>query len=63
MPWTMADAIRKTKKATSSSAKKQWAAVANNVLAKTGDDALAVKSANSAIKHRKKNGIKKAKGP
>ncbi len=57
MPWTMSDAIHKTKKATTSTAKKQWSTVANKVLAKTGDDALAIKTANSAIKHRKaKNG-------
>ena len=53
MPWTMSDAIRKTKKATTAPAKRQWAAVANKVLAKTGDEGLAVKSANSAVKHRK----------
>ena len=60
MPWTMADAIHKTKKATSKVKQKQWAATANAVLKKTGDEGLAVKTANSLIKKKSaKKGTKK----
>ncbi len=50
MPWTPKDAVHKTKKASTPAKKKQWAAVANAVLKKTGDDAGAIKSANVAVK-------------
>lgn len=56
MPWTEKDAIHKTKKAKSAKAKRQWRDVANSVLAKTGDDARAIKSANAVIAKRKKKG-------
>ena len=52
MPWNLADAFAHTKKATTPAAKRQWAAVANNVLAKTKSDATAVKVANGAVKKR-----------
>lgn len=61
MPWTMSDAVRKTKKASTPAAKKQWTAVANKTLAKTGDDALSIKTANSVIKNRKKTRGPKSK--
>lgn len=50
MPWTPKDAQKKTKKADTPAEKKKWAAVANDVLSKTGDDARAVKAANAALK-------------
>ncbi len=54
MPWITQDAIKKDKKANTSAKKKQWAAVANSVLKKTGDDAKAIKIANGVIKKKKK---------
>jgi len=53
MPWTAKDASRKTKKAKSPKAKRQWSAVANSVLKRTGDDALAIREANAVVKRRK----------
>lgn len=53
MPWTPRDAAAKTKKAKSPTARRQWRDVANSVLAKTGDDAQAIREANSVIKRRK----------
>jgi len=52
MPWTAKDAPSKTRKARSKSAKRQWAHVADSVLAKTGDEARAVRTANGVIKRR-----------
>ena len=57
MPWLPADAPRHTKKAKSAKAKRQWAHVADSVLAKTGDDALAIREANSVIRKRAMNRI------
>lgn len=54
MPWTAADASKKDKKANSPKKRKQWAAVANSVLDKTGDEGKAIKTANAVIKKRKK---------
>ncbi len=53
MPWTAKDASRKTKKAKSPKAKRQWSDVANSVLKRTGDEARAIKSANAVVKRRK----------
>ena len=54
MPWTPSDGPqRHTHKANTPAKKKQWSAVANAVLAKTGDDAQAVRTANGVIaKHQ-----------
>lgn len=52
MPWSASDARRHTKKARGAKARAQWAEVANSVLARTGDEAKAVKAANSVIKRR-----------
>lgn len=54
MPWTAKDATRHTKKARSSKAKRQWRDVADNVLARTGNEGRAVREANAAVKRRKK---------
>ncbi len=53
MPWTTKDASRKTKKAKSPKAKRQWAHVADKVLAKTGDEGRAIREANAVVKRRK----------
>lgn len=56
MPWSPADAARHTKKAKSAVAKRQWRDVANSVLARTGDDGLAVREANGVIAKRRAAG-------
>ena len=65
MPWKMSDATANTKKANTPAKKKQFAAAANSVLAKTGDDAKAIRIANAAVKNHpskvtKKHNSKKA---
>ena len=47
MPWSAADAKSHTKKATTPKAKKVWAKVADDVLAKTGNEGRAVREANA----------------
>jgi len=54
MPWTAKDASRKTKKAKSPKAKRQWAHVADAVLKKTGDEGRAIREANAVVKRRRK---------
>jgi hypothetical protein len=54
MPWSPSDATRHTKKARSPKAKRQFAHVANAVLAKTGDEGRAIRSANAAVAKRRK---------
>lgn len=54
MPWQPSDAKGKTKKARSPKLKRKWSAVANAILAKTGNEGLAVKTANGVIKHSHK---------
>lgn len=54
MPWTAKSASGKTHKAKSPAAKRQWAATANAVLAKSGDDGKAIRIANAAVKRRGK---------
>lgn len=49
MPWTPKDALKHTKKANTPALQDQWAAVANNVLARTGDEAKAIRQANATI--------------
>ena len=56
MPWAAKDAQRHTKKARSAPAKRQWRDVANSVLARTGNDARAVRAANAVIA-RRTNGL------
>jgi len=52
MPWKPSDSTRHTKKARSQKAASQWSKVANSVLARTGNDARAVRSANAVIARR-----------
>lgn len=53
MPWTPKDAYSHNKKASTPAAQAQWAAVANQVLSDTGDEARAIREANAAISRRK----------
>ncbi len=53
MPWKPSDASSKTKKANTPSKKRQWSDVGNKVLAKTGDDARAIKEANAVVARNK----------
>jgi hypothetical protein len=59
MPWSPDDAQRHSKKAKSGKAKKQWSAIANSILKKTGNDGEAVRIANGVIKKRQKSTILK----
>ena len=53
MPWGAKDAKRHTKKARSPGAQGLWAQIANQVLAKTGNEGRAVREANAVIKRRR----------
>lgn len=59
MPWTLKDAIKHTKKATTITAKKQWADVANSELKRTGDEGLAIRAANRVIRDRSPKKVEK----
>lgn len=54
MPWKPSSAPKHTKRAKSATAKRQWAHVADGVLAKTGDEKRAIREANAVVKRRKK---------
>jgi len=54
MPWKPGDAKKHNKDAIGKKAA-QWAAVANDVLTKTDDDAKAIRAANAAIKKKEAN--------
>ncbi|MCS7001625.1 MAG: hypothetical protein NZ518_02135 [Dehalococcoidia bacterium] len=56
MPWTSTDATRFTKKATTKTARSLWSKTANAVLAKTGDEGQAVRTANAAVARCKRKG-------
>ena len=47
MPWVPADAIRHDKQANTKAKRRKWSAIANAILSKTGDDVLAIKTANA----------------
>lgn len=51
MPWTPEDAKGKTHRADTPRLQKIWATTANRVLEHTGKEDLAIKTANSVIKH------------
>lgn len=60
MPWTAKDASKKTRKAKTPKARRMWRDIADSVLAKTGDEARAVRTANGVIKTRsRKKGTSK----
>lgn len=59
MPWQMRDAMKHTKKANTNAKKKQFAAVANKVLADSGDEGKAIRVANAAVAKNKKQRVKK----
>ena len=59
MPWTPADSTKHDKKATSPIERKQWSEVANSILKRTGDDARAIRGANSVLAKRKLGGKRK----
>lgn len=52
MPWSAADAS-KHHKGLSDDSKERWARIANAILSKTGDEASAIKIANSRVKPSK----------
>jgi hypothetical protein len=49
MPWTPEDASKKTHRAKTAKQRREWAHIANGVLAKTGNDALAIREANGVL--------------
>lgn len=49
MPWKASDAKSKTRKADTPAKQDQWQAVANAVLAESGDDGKAIRIANAAV--------------
>jgi hypothetical protein len=59
MPWTPEQASKHDKKATSPIEKRQWSDVANSILKRTGDDARAIRGANSVLAKRKLGGKRK----
>lgn len=54
MPWKPSDASSKTKKAKTPKEKRQWRDIANETLARTGDDKKAIRTANGVLKKRAK---------
>ena len=60
MPWQASDARGKTRKADSPAAQSKWAATANGVLANSGDEQLAVRTANQVLAKDKRNGAPKS---
>lgn len=49
MPWTPDDAERHTHKATSRALQELWAKVANDALARTGNEGRAIREANAVV--------------
>lgn len=49
MPWKPGDAAKHDRKADTPKKRRQWAHVANGVLARTGDEGLAVREANGVV--------------
>jgi hypothetical protein len=62
MPWTAGDAAKHDRKAGTPKKARQWAAVANSVLKRTGDDGVAVREANGVIARASAKRAEKAKG-
>ena len=49
MPWTPDEAERHTHKATTRALRQLWAKIANDTLARTGDEGRAIREANAVI--------------
>jgi hypothetical protein len=49
MPWTPDDAERHTHKASTQELKELWAKVANDALARLGDEGRAIREANAVV--------------
>ncbi|HUO53646.1 MAG TPA: hypothetical protein VMU18_02810 [Rhodoblastus sp.] len=49
MPWEPEDAPRHTRKADTEELRAVWAEVANKVLAETGDEGRAIRTANAVV--------------
>ena len=49
MPWTPDDAERHTHKASTQALKELWAKVANDALARLGDEGRAIREANAVV--------------
>ncbi len=62
MPWDAKDAKGKTKKADTPAKGKQWAATANAVLDKDGDEGKAIRIANAAVAKHPSGGMKAHQG-
>jgi hypothetical protein len=56
MPWTPNDAERHTHKATTGALKELWAKVANESLARDGDEGRAIREANAVIARQEEPG-------
>ncbi|HTQ70554.1 MAG TPA: hypothetical protein VMH92_03570 [Acidocella sp.] len=56
MPWTPQDAQSHTHKASSRALQELWAKVANECLARTGDEGRAIREANAVIARRVEEG-------
>ena len=58
MPWTPKSAQRHDKQANTPKRKRQWSEIANSVLSRTGDEARAIRAANSVVgrKGKRKRG-------
>jgi len=58
MPWQPEDAPRHTHKADTPHLRGLWSEVANKVLAETGDEGRAVRTANAAVAKAKRDSTK-----
>lgn len=58
MPWAQSDVSRHNKSVKSPKRKRQWRDVANAILARTGNDARAIRGANAVVR---KDQAKRAK--
>jgi hypothetical protein len=50
MPWRPTDVSKHNRSVKSPKRKRQWTDVANSILERTGDDARAIRGANSVVK-------------
>lgn len=61
MPWSPGDAYNHTKKASNPRLQRQWAHVANSELEQHGDEARAIRAANSVVGRRSLKSRKKVR--